>query len=86
METVVTFSKTVQILFTGKDQQQEYILCKVDLKKLNWKLRKLQKEGMFVIGIYFDDLKMPSQPEAKNPLTGQEGEKVVTNGSEIQHN
>jgi len=41
---------------------------------------------MFVIGIYFDDLKMPSQPEAKNPLTGQEGEKVVTNGSEIQHN
>ena len=83
METVVTFSKTVQILFTGQDQQQEYILCKVDIKKLNWKLRKLQKEGMFVIWIYFDDLKMPAQTEAK-PLTGREGEKVVTNGSEIQ--
>lgn len=81
METI-TITKTVQILFTGKDTRQEHILCKVDLKKLNWKLRKLQNEGMFVLGVYMDEVKSPSF-EQKGALTGRIGEPSSIHGSEM---
>lgn len=83
MDTL-TISKTVQILFTHKESGS-HILCKVDIKKLNWKLQKLQREGMMILGLYFEEIKVPRKSEQGDELTGRENEKNTTNGSEIQH-
>lgn len=49
----ITVSRTLQIMFRH-DPSNSHALCKVDIKKLNWKLQKLQKEGMTILGIYVE--------------------------------
>lgn len=45
----------VQIVFASSTEKKHSML-KVDVKYLNQKLMKLQKEGMTIVGIYFTDL------------------------------
>jgi len=45
----------VQVMFTHP-QTNSHSVLKVDVKHLNQKLQKLQKEGMSIIGIFFTDL------------------------------
>jgi hypothetical protein len=78
MDTV-TISKTVQILFTHKESGS-HILCKVDIKKLNWKLQKLQREGMMILGLYFEEMKTPVFI-TKGALTGRLAEMSQPDGS-----
>jgi len=41
----------VEIMFSHRPSKS-VTFCKVAFAKLNWKLRKLQNESMFVLGIY----------------------------------
>lgn len=43
-------SRTIEIMFEHKPSRSISI-CKVDASRLNWKLRKLQNEGMYIIGV-----------------------------------
>ncbi len=49
----VTISRTIQIMFKH-GPSNSHTMCKVDIKKLNWKLQKLQNEGMTILGLYFE--------------------------------
>ena len=42
---------TIEVMFMHKPSRSVTI-CKVVGEKLNWKLRKLQNEGMYIIGCY----------------------------------
>lgn len=46
----ITINRTVEILF-GHLPSRTYSVCKVDIGRLNWKLRKLQNEGMYILGV-----------------------------------
>lgn len=50
----------VQILFSHP-QTGSASVCKVDIGRLNKKLQKLQKEGMFIVGVFFIDLDSEKQ-------------------------
>ena len=78
MDTV-TVSKIVQILFTHAPSKS-HTICKVHMKSLNWKMQKLQKEGMTILGLYFEELKEFKQIGA---LTGRLSGKSPSDGSEI---
>jgi hypothetical protein len=52
----VTINTTVSILFKSKDSQS-HTICKVSLRKMNWKLRKLQDEGMYIVGVVIEEVK-----------------------------
>ena len=45
---------TVEIMFQHKPSRT-VTFCKVIFAKLNWKLRKLQNEGMYVLGVYLKE-------------------------------
>ena len=80
---LMTVSRTIQILFLHRESKS-YTICKVDVKKLNWKLRKLQNEGMFIVAVMFDNpnwhrhriYPKPKQVNLDDSLTpiGMEGE------------
>lgn len=52
---VVRILSTLQILFRHPSSPNT-IMCKVDIKKLNSKLDRLQNEGMRIIGVYHTDV------------------------------
>ena len=81
MDGDLLISRTIQILFRCKSSG-DHILCKVDYKKLNWKLQKLQKEGMEILGVYLDELKPVHKFEQKGALTGRLEEKSPSDGSD----
>jgi len=45
----------VQILFMHP-QSNNHTVCKVELSRLNKKLQKLQREGMFIVGVFVTDV------------------------------
>lgn len=45
----------VQILFSHP-QSNTHTMCKVELNRLNKKLQKLQREGMFIVGVFVTDV------------------------------
>lgn len=51
----VRILSVVQVMFTHP-QTQNTSVCKVSIEKLNNKLQKLQREGMFVIGVFVTNL------------------------------
>lgn len=57
----VTFFRVVQILFANTEMK-DHKICKIDIKKLNWKLQKLQAEGMKILGVYFENTKVHGTP------------------------
>lgn len=50
----MTSMTTVEIMFQHAPSKI-VTFCKVAFGKLNWKLRKLQKEGVFILGIYIKE-------------------------------
>lgn len=44
----------VEIMFQHKPSRT-VTFCKVVFSRLNWKLRKLQNEGMYVLGVYIKE-------------------------------
>lgn len=82
MEDTLVISRTIQILFRYGNSG-DHILCKVDYKKLNWKLQKLQKEGMVILGLYLDEIKNIRHLEEKGTLTGRAETKKPTDGSDL---
>lgn len=52
---VIRILSVVQVMFAHKETQAQSML-KVELKYLNQKLQKLQREGMTITGIYFVDV------------------------------
>lgn len=53
MPDSVLIARTIQIMFKH-GPSNSHTMCKVDIKKLNWKLQKLQNEGMTILGLYFE--------------------------------
>lgn len=70
MHELVTFFRVVQVLFANADGK-DHKICKIDIKKLNWKLQKLQSEGMKILGVYFEDIKLHGTPRLEGALTGR---------------
>lgn len=55
----VRMLSVVQVMFSHP-QTNNASVCKVDISRLNKKLQKLQREGMFIVGVFFTDLDIPS--------------------------
>ena len=66
----VTFFRVVQVLFANAEMK-DHKICKIDIKKLNWKLQKLQAEGMKILGVYFEDTKVHSTPRIEGAVAGK---------------
>lgn len=45
----------VKVMFSHP-QTNNASVCKVEIGRLNKKLQKLQREGMFIVGVFFDDV------------------------------
>jgi len=61
--TSITITPVIEVMFHNREINV-YTICKTNFKRLNWKLRKLQKEGMTVIGIYFNEVHSTQLPMA----------------------
>lgn len=72
----VTVGSMVSIMFFSAEMNS-YTICKVEFGKLNWKLRKLQKEKMSIIGVYFDGWPPKEMHEGEDKGEGEkEGEEA----------
>lgn len=67
---LVTFFRVVQILFANTEMK-DHKICKIDIRKLNWKLQKLQAEGMKILGVYFEEIKFHGTPIMEGAMTGR---------------
>lgn len=45
----------VQVMFSHP-QTNNHTVCKIEIGRLNKKLQKLQREGMFIVGVFFTDV------------------------------